>query len=124
MKALIVVLSCCISACAAQVSSTRLGTMSDFAPTPDSVNIPIYATTVPTCAYDEVASISAEIAMTRGADERVTESLRQRARALGGQTIIAYRQDTRDLVVSRGQAVTELRRNGIAIRFRSQDCQH
>ena len=102
------------SACAPQVTVTPLGDQRTYSPTPDSVAIPLYATTKPDCPYDEIAAITAE-----GADESaVLSALIARARAVGAHAIFGYTQSTRMMSKNTDGYV----RGGTAIRYRSTDC--
>jgi hypothetical protein len=102
------------SACAPQVTVTPLGDQRIYPPTADGVPIPLYATTTPECAYDEIAAITAE-----GDDEAaVLSALIARARAVGAHAILGYTQSTRMVSESSNAYV----RGGTAIRYRSTDC--
>jgi len=108
-------------ACAPKVSLTPLGTGAVYPATPDSVAIPLYATTKPECPYDEIAAITAEGTTVRSVDAEVLSALKAKARAVGGHAIVGYTQSSR--LASSGSVSTDIHvRSGTAIRFRSADC--
>src|ERR1051325_6078435 len=82
---------------------TPLGSERTYPATPDSAQIPLYATSKPECAYDEVAAITVE-----ATDGQVAlETLRKRVRSLGGQAVVGYTQASHPdyTVVRAGTAV-------------------
>ena len=108
-------------ACAPKVSLTPLGAGAVYPATPDSIAIPLYATTKPECPYDEIAAITAEGTTVRSVDAEVLSALKAKARAVGGHAIVGYTQSSR--LASSGSVSTDIHvRSGTAIRFRSADC--
>jgi hypothetical protein len=122
--AALVVVAAFVAACAPRVTLTPLGAERVYPPTPDSVAIPLYASTTPACPYEEIAALTVEGAGALSSDADVLEALRAKARAVGAQAIIGYAQANR---ASTGQEPLlppgKVRvRNGTAIRFRSPTC--
>ncbi|HEU5186314.1 MAG TPA: hypothetical protein VFU01_17195 [Gemmatimonadaceae bacterium] len=104
-----------------QVTLTPLGAGVVYPATPDSVAIPLYATTKPECPYDEIAAITAEGHIAHSVESEVLAALRAKARAVGGHAIVGYTQSSR--VATSGSLSTDIHvRSGTAIRFRSADC--
>lgn len=107
--------------CAPKVTLTPLGTAQAYPPTPDSVAIPLYASTKPECPYDEIASITTEGRVYHSDEEEVLEALIARARAVGAHAIVGYTQGSR--AASAGSETGDVHvRNGTAIRFRDSHC--
>ncbi|MDQ4080195.1 MAG: hypothetical protein M3125_05495 [Gemmatimonadota bacterium] len=107
--------------CAPNVTLTPLGTEQAYPPTPESVSIPLYATTKPECPYDEIAAITAEGRVYHSDEKEVLEALIAKARAVGAHAIVGYTQGTR--AASAGSETGDVHvRNGTAIRFRNPDC--
>ena len=109
-------------ACAPNVTLTPLGTERTYPATPDSVAIPLYATTKPECPYDEIGAITVEGRVYRSVEAEVLEALKAKARAIGGQAIVGYTQSTRATGTAAGESTDIHVRSGTAIRFRSPDC--
>jgi hypothetical protein len=108
-------------ACAPSVTLTPLGTQQVYQATPDSVAIPLYATTKPECPYDEIAAITAEGTINRSVEAEVLSALIAKARAVGAHAIIGYTQSSR--AASGLSSTSDVHvRSGTAIRFRSADC--
>ena len=116
------VLFAVLIACAPKVSLTPLGAGGIHPATPDSVAIPLYATTKPECPYDEIAAITAEGTTVRSVDAEVLSALKAKARAVGGHAIIGYTQGSRAASTASGETSDVHVRSGTAIRFRSEDC--
>jgi hypothetical protein len=113
-----------VTACAPRVTLTPLGAGRVYPPTPDSVAIPLYASTTPSCPFEEIAALTVEGAGMLTSDAGVLDALRAKARAVGGQAIIGYSQANRsasdhDPSMPPGKVRV---RNGTAIRFRSPAC--
>ena len=113
-----------MAACAPRVTLTPLGTERVYPPTPDSVAIPLYASTKPECPFEEIAALTVEGAGALSSDVDVLDALRAKARAVGAQAIIGYSQANRsstdhDPSMLPGKVRV---RNGTAIRFRSSTC--
>jgi len=122
--AALAVLVAVVAACAPRVTLTPLGAERVYPPTPDSVAIPLYASTKPACPYDEIAALTVEGAGALSSDADVLDALRAKARAVGAQAIIGYSQGNRssadhDPTMPPGKVRV---RNGTAIRFRSSTC--
>lgn len=111
-----IVLLAVLAGCAPQVTITALGAERTYSPTPDSVAIPLYTITKPECPYDELVALTAEGGASEAA---LLPAIRTKARAIGGQAIIAYTQSHR---ASGGESADVSVRTGTAIRFRSADC--
>jgi hypothetical protein len=108
--------------CAPQVTLTPVGAERVYPATPDSVAIPLYATTKPECPYDEIAAITAEGRVYRSVDAEVLAALKAKARAVGAHAIIGYAQNSRATGTASGESTDIHVRSGTAIRFRSADC--
>lgn len=107
--------------CAPNVTLTPLGSEQGYPPTPDSVSIPLYATTKPECPYDEIAAITTEGRVYHSDEKEVLQALIAKARAVGAHAIVGYTQSTR--AASAGSDTGDIHvRNGTAIRFRNPDC--
>ena len=122
--ATLVVVGVVVTACAPRVTMTPLGAERVYPPTPDSVAIPLYASTKPACPYEEIAALTVEGAGALSSDADVLGVLRAKARAVGAQAIIGYSQGNRsatdhDPSMPPGKVRV---RNGTAIRFRSSAC--
>lgn len=111
-----------VIACAPQVTLTPLGAERTYPATPDSVAVPLYATTTPECPYDEIGAITSEGRVYRSVEAEVLEALKAKARAIGGQAIVGYTQSTRATGTASGETTDIHVRSGTAIRFRSPDC--
>ena len=104
--------------CAPTVTITPLAGDHTYPPTPDSVDIPLYSAAKPECPYDEIAAITAE---GNNSNDAVLAALRRKARSVGAQAIVAYRQSARSS--TSGSVTTDIPvRSGTAIRFRAADC--
>ena len=104
------------------VTITPLGTGQTHAPTPDSVRIALLVSP-PECRYDAVASITAEGLAFMISDEALTDTLRARARSVGGHAIMNFSQGTRNVAPGSGPTEGEYRiRAGTAIRFKDSGC--
>ena len=108
--------------CAPQVTLTPLGAEPAYPATPDSVAIPLYATTKPECPYDEIAAITVEGSVNRSVEAEVLSALKAKARAIGAHAIIGYMQSSRQSSTGLGKGRDIHVRSGTAIRFRSSDC--
>jgi hypothetical protein len=108
-------------ACPPNVTVTPLGDQRTYPPTPDSVAIPLFATTKPECPYDEIAAITAEGQTVRSVEGEVLSALIAKARAVGAHAIVGYTQSTR--AASGVSETTDVHvRSGTAIRYRSTEC--
>ena len=102
------------AACAPAVTLTPLGDQGTYPATPDSVAVPLYATTRPECPYDEIAAITVEDAK----EDKALSALIAKARAVGAHAILGYNQSTRSV----GEISSTYVRSGTAIRYRSTEC--
>lgn len=104
------------------VTITPLGTGQSYEPTPDSVPIALLVST-PECRYDAVASITAEGLTSLITDAAITDTLRARARSVGGHAIMNFSQGTRNVAPETGPTAGDYRiRAGTAIRFKDPSC--
>ena len=104
------------------VTITPLGTGQTYAATPDSVPIALLVSP-PECRYEAVASITAEGLTFLISDADITDTLRARARSVGGHAIMNFSQGTRNVAPGTGTAEGDYRvRAGTAIRFRDPSC--
>jgi len=109
---------CAVGCALPTVTVTPLGAGARYGATPDNVPIPLFATLRPECAYDELATITAEGPM----EDKVLPALIAEARAMGAHAIVGYTQGTRAGSSSSGSSSDVHVRNGTAVRFRSADC--
>jgi hypothetical protein len=109
--------------CAPGVSSTRF---SEVAPHPADHEIRLYSTLVPECPYEELGLVSGKAKVPWTSGDAVLASVRDRARAMGGDAIVGLGQVRR---VTGGTAVgesvsldttTEL--SGTVVRFTDPEC--
>lgn len=113
-------------ACAPAVRVTTLSPATYPAKAADTP-IRLYAEQRPRCPYEELALISSRRRNVFISMEDVTEALRVRARALGGDAVIGVAEsvETRGGMVHQGGAVS-LDRDPVLratiIRFKSEDC--
>ena len=104
------------------VTITPLGAGQTYEPTPDSVPIALLVSP-PECRHDAVAAITAEALSFMISDAALTDTLRARARSVGGHAIMNFTQGTRNVAPGSGPTEGEYRiRAGTAIRFRDPSC--
>jgi hypothetical protein len=105
------------------ITITPLGTGQTYPPTPDSIPVALLTST-PECRYDAIASITAEGHVNSLSDAALTDTLRARARSVGGHAILNFSQGTRNVSEpGSSQLAGDYRvRTGTAIRFREATC--
>jgi len=97
-----------LSACGPVVESMRIAAV-PLEPRPVDYPIRIYTNTAPRCAFEEIGWLTAEetdFMMNPLMSEHTAERLRARARMLGGDAIVGFRERIRDNGLSTIQTVS------------------
>lgn len=115
-KGLAFVLLIVTSACAPRVQVTPLGRT--FPPRSPAQELAVFSTQTPSCPYEELAILTAYRGTLGEASrmEEVLAAIKERARTLGADAIVALRQ------VSEGGQVPRDGYSGTAIRFTDPTC--
>jgi len=84
----------------------------------------MFADQRPTCSYDEIALVSARRRSGRVSMEKAADALRNAARSLGGDAIIAVRLGSTQVATGAGTTpvTTTADLSGTVVRFRDRGC--
>jgi hypothetical protein len=104
--------------CAPAVHVTELG--GTYPPRPESQDVAVYSTKTPTCAYRELAIITAYQGELGGFMDldTVLAALKERAQGIGADAVVGVR------LVNRGGDSPRDGYSGTAIRFDDETCMH
>lgn len=115
-----------LAACAPSISVTRLASTPSVARAPDSP-IPFYQSVRPRCAYDELALVVVRPRAFWTSPDELVNRLRERARSLGGDAVIAVKSvRTVEGASLDGAGSVELDHrptlSGTVVRYRDVEC--
>ncbi|MFQ5753399.1 MAG: hypothetical protein ACE5HI_15525 [bacterium] len=112
-----------VSGCSPAVRSTAF---QSYTPKPKEHPIKIYRTKQPKCPYEEIGIVSSRQRNKLISMEKVMESLKQRAREMGGDAVIGLgeQNETQGAVTPEGAVVLDRDPvlSGTVIRFKEPDC--
>lgn len=117
------VIALALGACAPRTTSTSSG---DPRPEPQPADRPmrLYQDGTPHCPYEEIGTVTVRKQLAPA--DVVLDSLRARAREMGGDAVIGIRekQVAADTAASRGQTtpIKDTVVSGVVIRFRDEGC--
>lgn len=106
--------------------ATRVTVFQHHPPKPDNYPIIIYRTKLPECPYDEIGIVSSRQRNKLITMEQVIESIKQKARQMGGDAVIGLSEvnESQGAVVSNNGFVLDRDPvlSGTVIKFKDLDC--
>lgn len=106
--------------------ATRATVFQHHPPKPDNYPIIIYRTKLPECPYDEIGIISSKRKTKLITMEQVIESIKQKARQMGGDAVIGLSEvnEVKGADVSNSGVVLDrdLVLSGTVIKFKDPEC--
>lgn len=125
--ALIISLSACSLIAAAPYARSTALTPAAYPPRPSHHPIQFFVSTRPRCAFREIANIRASASRFWQSRDDVLEALRSKAREIGGDAVVAFREESVVTGVSENESGgVDLDRTyvpqGIVIRYTDLTC--